>query len=154
MSARVPASVIFIGILVAGRGTAAPPVPRTPPVLVTQTQSPQYVVYYWRARPGKLDAYNEYIKTIAEPIDESARNAGVFEEVHTYLSSASDASRGDWTHVRVFKLGSGGTAESLSAGLDSATKRLQPDEGARARNTARAAELRDFVKRETWTELK
>jgi len=151
MSTRVPAAVMFVGILVAGHGTAAPPVSRTLSVLATPTE---YVVYYWRAKPGKLDAYNEYIKSVAEPIDESARKAGVFDEVHTYLSSAADASPDDWTHVRVFKLGSGGTPESLSAGLDSATKRMQPDEGARARNTARAAELRDFVKREVWTELK
>jgi len=40
-----------------------------------------FVAYYWRAKPGMLDAYNDYIKTVAEPIDEDARRAGVFEEV-------------------------------------------------------------------------
>ena len=42
-----------------------------------------FVAYYWRAKPGQLDAYTDYIKTVAVPIDEDARKAGVFEEVHT-----------------------------------------------------------------------
>ncbi len=42
-----------------------------------------YVAYYWRAKPDQLQAYNEYIRTVAAPIDENARRAGAFEEVHT-----------------------------------------------------------------------
>src|SRR5262249_56907977 len=99
----------------------------------------EYVVYYWRAKPGKIGEYSEYIKTVAEPIDESARKDGVFQEVHTYLAAAaSSTSSADWTHVRVFKLASGGTPETLSTGLDAATRRVQPDEGRRAENSARA----------------
>ena len=152
MKTRIAAWVVFAGTLAAGNRTiGAPAIPRTQAAL---TKPAEYVVYYWRAKPGQLAAYNDYIKNIAEPVDESARKAGVFDEVHTYLSSATDSSPGDWTHVRVFKLGNGGTPEALSAGLDAAGKRMQPDEGARARNSARAADLREFVKREVWNELK
>jgi hypothetical protein len=146
MIARIAAWLIVAGTVVAGRQTAAP---AAPSVQSARTSQPRYVVYYWRAKPGMLDAYNEYIKGVAEPIDESARKAGVFEEVHTYLASSTD-----WTHVRVFKLADGGTPEALSGGLDGATKRMQPDEAKRAENSARAAGLRDFVKQEVWTELR
>lgn len=42
-----------------------------------------YLVYYWRARPGKAAEYAAYIRNVAEPIDEEARKAGVFEELRT-----------------------------------------------------------------------
>src|SRR4051812_6585916 len=28
-----------------------------------------FVAYYWRAKPGQTDAYNDYIRKTAEPID-------------------------------------------------------------------------------------
>ncbi len=34
------------------------------------------MVYYWKAKPGKLEDYNHYIKTVGEPID-SRRSAPV-----------------------------------------------------------------------------
>src|SRR5689334_10775404 len=40
--------------------------------------TPVFVAYYWRARPGKTEEYNDYIKHTAEAIDEDARRAGVF----------------------------------------------------------------------------
>ena len=52
-----------------------------------------FVAYYWRAKPGQVDAYNDYIKRTAEPIDENARGAGVFEDrlrITAHLSSADD----------------------------------------------------------------
>jgi hypothetical protein len=38
-------------------------------------ERPVYLVYYWRARPGKAADYAQYIRTVAEPIDEGARKA-------------------------------------------------------------------------------
>jgi hypothetical protein len=61
-----------------------------------------FVAYYWRAKPGQVDAYNDYIRKVAEPIDEDARRAGVFEEVTT-VTPASGATP-DWTHLRIFRL--------------------------------------------------
>lgn len=29
-------------------------------------------IYYWRARPGKLDEYSRYVREAAEPIDHEA----------------------------------------------------------------------------------
>lgn len=48
-----------------------------------QLEPAAFVAYYWRARPGQLEEYNDYIRKVAEPIDEAARSAGVFEEVRT-----------------------------------------------------------------------
>ena len=115
-----------------------------------------YVAYYWRAKPGQLDAYNEYIRTVAVPIDEDARKAGVIEEVRTVMPGPGIAT--DWTHLRIFRLKEGlkdaAAVQALSAGLDAATARIVPDEAQRKANSARAAGLRDFVRQEMWIELR
>jgi len=111
-----------------------------------------FVAYYWRAKPGQVDAYNEYIKRIAEPIDEDARRAGVFEDVRTVVPAPGTTT--DWTHLRIFRLKSAEAAEALGAGLDAATARIVPDEAQRKANSERSAGLRDFVRREVWTELR
>jgi hypothetical protein len=114
-----------------------------------------FVAYYWKARPGRLQEYNDYINKVAVPIDEDARRAGVFEEVRTVTPTpAADGTLPDWTHLRIFRLKNLAAVEKLSAGLDAATLRVVPDEGQRKANSARSAELRDLVRREVWTELK
>ena len=113
--------------------------------------NPVYLVYYWRARPGKAPAYSEYIRKVAEPIDEEGRKAGVFEEVHTYTQQIVTGAPGsDWTHVRIFKLKSFASWDRFSAGLDEAAKRAFPDEEERKRLQAPAAELRELVRQEIW----
>jgi len=117
---------------------------------------PVYVAYYWRAKPGQTAAYNDYIQTIAEKIDEDARKAGVFEEVVTVTPSqmGTSAAIADWTHLRVFKLKDRAAAEALGKGVDAATIRVVPDEAQRKRNSERSATLRDFVRQEIWTALR
>ena len=117
---------------------------------------PVYVAYFWRAKPGQVAAYNEYIKTTAEKIDEDARKAGVFEEVVTVTPSQMGTSTAiaDWTHLRVFKLKDRAAAEAHGKGLDAATIRIVPDEAQRKRNSERSATLRDFVRQEIWTALR
>lgn len=117
---------------------------------------PVYVAYYWQAKPGQTAAYNEYIQTIAEKIDEDARKAGVFDEVVTVTPSqmGTSAAIADWTHLRIFKLKNRAAAEALGKGLDAATIRIVPDEAQRKKNSERAATLRDFVRQEVWTALR
>ena len=117
---------------------------------------PVYVAYFWRAKPGMTDQYNDYIKGTAEKIDEDARKAGVFEEVVTVTPSQMGTSTAitDWTHLRIFKLKSRAAAEALGKGLDAATLRIVPDENQRKRNSERSATLRDFVRQEIWTTLR
>jgi hypothetical protein len=110
-----------------------------------------YLVYYWRARPGKSAAYSDYIRNVAEPIDEEGRKAGVFEEVHTYTQQIVTGAPGaDWTHVRIFKLKSFASWDQFAAGLDEAAKRAFPDDEERKRLQAPAAEMRDLVRQEIW----
>ncbi len=111
-----------------------------------------YVAYYWRAKPGQIDAYNDYITRTAEPIDENARRAGAFEEVHTVTPAPGVTA--DWTHLRIFRVKNMAAAEALGAALDAATARVVADEATRKRNSDRSAALRDFVRREVWSELK
>jgi hypothetical protein len=114
--------------------------------------TPVFVAYYWRARPGKLDEYNAYIKGTAEKIDEDARRAGVFEEVRTLTPAAGTVT--DWTHLRIFRLKNAAAEQALGAGLDAATLRVVPDEAQRKANSDRSAGLRDLVRREVWTQLR
>jgi hypothetical protein len=111
-----------------------------------------FVAYYWRAKPGQLEAYGAYIRTTAEPIDEDARRHGVFEEVRTVTPAPGTTP--DWTHLRIFRLKDTAAADALAAGLDAATARVVPDEATRKANADRSAGLRDFVRREVWTELR
>jgi hypothetical protein len=127
-------------------------VPSTRAQQPPSSRSAVFVAYYWRARPGMVDAYNTYIKTVAEPIDEDARRAGVFEEVRTVTPAAGTTT--DWTHLRIFRLKDAAAADALGAGLDAATARVVPDEAKRKANSERSAGLRDLVRREVWTELR
>ena len=127
------------------------PAAQTPPA----TETPAFVAYYWKARPGRVEEYNEYIRTVAEPIDESARRAGVFEEIRTVTPVITgDAPAPDWTHMRIFRLKNLAAVSQLSAGLDAATARVVPDQAQRQANSQRSAQLRDLVRREVWTELR
>src|SRR5262252_611134 len=127
------------------------------PVLISAGQSPAsdtpvFVAYYWRAKPGKIDEYNAYIKGTAEKIDEDARRAGVFEEVRTVTPAPGTVT--DWTHLRIFRLKNAAAEQALGAGLDAATLRVVPDEAKRKANSERSAGLRDLVRREVWTALR
>lgn len=135
----------LIGIAVLGAQPQAP----------DSNDGPVYVAYYWRARPGQAAAYEEYIRSVAEPIDEDARKAGAFEEVVTVTPSqmGTSAAITEWTHLRIFKLKNRAAAAALSKALDAATQRVVPDEARRKRNSERSATLRDFVRQEVWTAL-
>jgi hypothetical protein len=95
-------------------------------------------VYYWKAKPGKLDDYNHYIKTVGEPVDFEARRAGAFLSITTYISHNPDS-----THMRVFVLKDKEQAANLKKALDDAGLRVQPDEAKRKANGELAATLRD-----------
>ena len=139
---QILALTLVVGSLFALAATAEQSPPSTGKV---------FVAYYWRAKPGQMDAYNEYIKKTAEPIDEEARRAGVFEEVRTVMPAPGTAT--DWTHLRIFRLKDAAAERALAAGLDAATLRVVPDEAKRKANSERSAGLRDLVRREVWTEL-
>ena len=118
----------------------------------SSTDTPVFVAYYWRAKPGKTADYEDYIKNTAEAIDESARRAGVFEEVRTVTPAPGTVT--DWTHLRIFRLKNAAAEQALAAGLDAATLRVVPDEAKRKANSERSAGLRDLVRREVWTQLR
>src|SRR5215471_1872150 len=116
------------------------------------SDAPAFVAFYWRAKPGKLAEYNEYIQRVAEPIDEDARRHGVFEDIRTVMPAAGTTA--DWTHLRIFRVKNLASVETFQAGMDAATARIVPDEAQRKANSERSAGLRDAVRREVWTELR
>jgi hypothetical protein len=148
-----------------GEAQSASPAPRGPVSAAAavdqsvtaagQSARAVYLVYYWRARPGKTGEYSDYVRTVAEPIDEDARKAGVFEEVHTYTPAiVSGAPGADWTHMRVFRLRGYAALDAFSQGMDDATRRVVPDPAKRAENSRRSSELRDLVRQEIWSDFR
>lgn len=99
-------------------------------------------VYYWRAKAGKLDEYSRYIRDGAEPIDHEAQRAGGFLTVSTYVSHDPDT---PWTHMRIFVLRDSAQLAGLSAALDAAGSRVEPDSVKRRVRGQYSATLRDRV---------
>ena len=97
-------------------------------------------VYYWRAKPGMLDAYSAYIREVAQPIDEDARQHGAFIRVMTYQSRDTLS---PWTHMRIFWLRDSAQLASLGAALNAAGARIEPDSAKRRARSEYAATLRD-----------
>ena len=99
-------------------------------------------IYYWRAKPGKFDEYTRYVRDIAEPIDMEAHRRGAFLSVTTYMTQDTASA---WTHMRVFILRDSAQLRALSAALDSAGRRLEPDSLKRSQRGQYSAGLRDRV---------
>ena len=97
-------------------------------------------VYYWRAKPGMLAAYTAYIRDVAAPIDEDARQHGAFISVTTYQSRDTLS---QWTHMRVFLLRDSAQLAALGAALNAAGARLEPDSAKRRARSDYAVTLRD-----------
>ncbi|HEX6316738.1 MAG TPA: hypothetical protein VFZ73_17830 [Gemmatimonadaceae bacterium] len=99
-------------------------------------------IYYWRARPGTFDEYTRYVRDVAEPIDAEAHRRGAFISVTTYITQDTTSM---WTHMRIFILRDSVQLRGLSAALDSAAIRLEPDSVKRRQRTQYSATLRDRV---------
>ena len=99
-------------------------------------------IYFWRAKPGKLDEYTRYIRERAEPIDAEARRSGAFISVTTYQASDTTV---PWTHMRVFLLRDSTQLHALGDALTAAGVRLEPDSVKRRQQSEYSASLRDRV---------
>ncbi len=99
-------------------------------------------IYFWRAKPGKVEEYTRYIREHAEPIDEEARRAGAFVSVATYMAADTTV---PWTHMRVFTLRDSAQLRALGGALAAAGTRLQPDSVKRRQASEYSATLRDRV---------
>lgn len=99
-------------------------------------------VYYWRAKPGKFDEYTRYVRDVAEPIDAEAQRNGAFISVTTFMMRDTTSA---WTHMRVFVLRDSTQLGELSAKLDAAGVKLEPDSVKRRLRGEYSATLRDRV---------
>jgi hypothetical protein len=97
-------------------------------------------VYYWRAKPAMIEAYTAYIRDVAQPIDEDARQHGAFIRVTTYQSRDILSL---WTHMRIFWLRDSAQLASLGAALNAAGARIEPDSAKRRARSEYATTLRD-----------
>jgi hypothetical protein len=115
---------------------------QTPTAMPKDSNQAVAVIFYWKAKPGKLEEYSRYIQDVAEPIDRDAQRNGAFVSVVTFVSEKPESA---WTHMRLFTLLNHAQAEGLKAGLDAATARIVPDEARRKANADYAVTLRDAV---------
>jgi hypothetical protein len=114
-------------------------------LMTVETRAPSGTlaqIYYWRAKPGKFDEYTRYVRDVAEPIDAEAYRRGAFLSVTTYLTQDTASL---WTHMRIFVLRDSAQLNGLSAALDSAGIRLEPDSVKRRIRSQYSATLRDRV---------
>ena len=103
--------------------------------------------------PARPTNTTRYIKNTAEAIDESARRAGVFEEVRTVTPAPGTVA--DWTHLRIFRL------KNAAAETGARRRPRRGDAAGRARRGQAQSEQRsgqrgccDLVRREVWTSLR
>ncbi|MHB1095704.1 MAG: hypothetical protein ACYC3F_05985 [Gemmatimonadaceae bacterium] len=99
-------------------------------------------VYYWRAKPGKFDEYTRYVRDLAKPIDAEAQRNGAFITVTTFMTRDTTSA---WTHMRVFVLRDSTQLREMSAKLDAAGVKLEPDSVKRRLRGEYSATLRDRV---------
>ncbi len=128
---------VLLGCATAGGPQAYNPVAERADSTATLAQ-----IYFWRAKPGKLEEYTRYIREHAEPIDAEARRAGAFLSVTTY--SAADTTV-PWTHMRVFAVRDSAQLLRLGEALTAAGVRLEPDSVKRRQQNEYSATLRDRV---------
>jgi hypothetical protein len=131
----------FISVAVASAVIACGAMHSTPPA-PTEEMAGLAQIYFWRAKPGKMDEYTRYIRDVAEPIDREAQRTGAFVSVRTYFANDSTL---PWTHMRVFLLRDSAQLRGLSDALTAAGVRLQPDSVRRRQQGEYSATLRDRV---------
>lgn len=121
-------------------GGLLPGVAQTPGADSSASHQLVAVIYYWKAKPGKMEEYSRYIQDVAEPVDRDAQRHGAFLSMATFVSQNAQS---PWTHMRWFTLRDHDQAERLKAELDAATARVYPDEAKRKSNSEYATTLRD-----------
>lgn len=97
---------------------------------------------YWRAKPGQLEAYSQYVRTQVEPIDHEAQLRGDLVSHTTLVDTTPDA---PWTHMRLFVFHNAEQRANMVAALADAAAALTPNPRHRAERAALAATLRDKV---------
>lgn len=142
MRALVLPRLAFAGVLFTS--IACSTIHPAPPAAAVDPASSATIaqIYFWRAKPGKLDEYTRYIRDVAEPIDHEAQRTGAFLSITTYLANDSTV---PWTHMRVFLLRDSAQLRGLSDALTAAGVRLQPDSVRRRQQSEYSAMLRDRV---------
>lgn len=146
---RVDRAGLVVGVFALAVGCASAPRPAENGSTAATGQLAR--IYYWRAKPGRLDDYNRYIREVAEPIDREAQRQGAFISVTTFLTPDTASA---WTHMRVFVLRDSAQLAGLGAALDAAGARLEPDSARRRVRGEYAATLRDRVGDATATILR
>ena len=103
-------------------------------------------IYYWRAKPGRFDEYTRYVAEVAEPIDAEGQRNGAFISVTTFVTRDTTSA---WTHMRLFVLRDSVQLREMSAKLDAAGVKLEPDSVKRRIRGEYSASLRESAGRAT-----
>lgn len=138
----MPPRILYIAAVGALVACARVKVGKPEPAALSSERGTLAQVFYWRAKAGMLDAYNRYIADDAEPIDHDAQQHGAFVTVTTFITRDTLS---PWTHMRVFVLRDSAQLLGLSAALDAAGVRLEPDSVKRRLRGELAATLRERV---------
>jgi hypothetical protein len=87
-------------------------------------EGPIALVTYFKAAPGKIEAYSKWMAEVAKPVDDWAAEHGAFESVVTYVNPDPN---GEWTHMRIFTFKSREQMNGMAKVMDAAHKAVYPD---------------------------
>jgi hypothetical protein len=85
-------------------------------------------VTYFKALPGKIETYSNWLDDVGKPVDDWAVEHGAFESVKTYVNPDPNA---PWTHMRVFTFKNREQQKGMAKVMDAAHKAMYPDEAKR-----------------------
>jgi hypothetical protein len=99
-------------------------------------------VTYFKALPGKIELYSNWIDDVGKPVDDWAMEHGAFESVKTYVNPDPKA---PWTHMRVFTFKNRAQMKGMPKVMDAAHKALYPDEAKREAALGHKNDLREAL---------
>lgn len=97
---------------------------------------------YWRALPGQMQAYTDYLRDEVEPVDDEARRRGALSSFETLIDPRPDA---PWTHMRLFVFDTPAQRDSMVQAFAQIMAERQPDPALRQARAERAARLRERI---------
>ena len=84
-------------------------------------------VIMFKAAAGKIEEYDEYLRTAVEPIDHQAKAEGALVDMMTLVNRGSDSGQ-PWTHLRIFLFESEAQRAGVKDVFARILKQLHPGE--------------------------
>jgi hypothetical protein len=140
------------GSAIAQAPPATPERPKMNDFVPAGYKGPVALITYFKAKPGMIDAYSQWMGTLAKAVDDWAAAHGAFESVVTY-TNPDPSPNVAWTHMRVFTFKSRDQMKDMGAIMNQAHSAVYPDPVQREKAIGHKDYMRDSVGTATLTEV-